>query len=231
MRLSVLLLVSAMIVGACSKSPDEPKPIRLTARTAPDSIPVAGGDVIVRGPDGYCIDKRGSRLRGEAAFVLLAGCSSITGNPEAGTPGASALLTASVDKQTGEIADPSQLLALLTSSDGQATLARDGRKESIVLKSSEMRNDVVMLHIEDNSENPTPGLQSDYLRGLFALNGRLITVTVVGFETRPIDGNTGLFLLNRFVASIRDASPSVENTTATQAVPKDRKGLFRTLFR
>ena len=231
MHLRYLALAVPFAVAACAEGPIQQAPVRLAARAAPETVDVARGEIVIAGPDGYCIDKRGSRLRGAAPFALLASCASVSGDEQAASPAFPALLTVSVDQKTGESINPSDLLPILISEDGRAALARDGNASSVTILEAIEANGAALLRLDDQSVDPTPELESVYWRGLFTLNGRLITTTVVGFDNRPLENANGLNQLVAFVNAIQKASPIMLETPAPSATPLPRSGLFRTLFR
>jgi hypothetical protein len=168
---------------------------------------LARGQVIVGGPKGYCIDRGASKRGGGAAFVLLASCASLTGTAEAGAPSAPGLLTASVDSKPGEVPAPDDFRAFFSTQEGRAALARDGQASSVEVLEAQLRADALVMKIRDTSPVTTPGLEGTYWRGLFALNGRLITVTVNAFEVRPLGTDAGREKLTDFISRIRALSP------------------------
>lgn len=198
------------------------------APTAPDSVTVAQGDVVIAGPQGYCIDKASSRLRGGAPFVLLASCSSVTGSAEAEQPGSPGLLTASVDRRMEAPPSAEALRAFLQSQAGQASLARDGNPDSVEILETNILKSALLVRIRDTSGG-TPGLSQTYWRGLLVLNDRLITVTAAAFEARPIASDTLKGKLVAFIARIRGETPAVDRSARQDAAPL--QGLINRLRR
>lgn len=201
-------------LGGTGVSLDAPR----LGRAAPDTVKVAGGDIVVGGPAGYCVDRRGSRLFGAPAFVLLASCASISGEAADAAPNAPGLLTASVDQRTDNVPSATEFRDVLTSETGRATLARDGRASSVTILERDILDGALILKLRDTSANPTPGLEAAYWRGLFALNGRLITVTVNGFDVRPMGTDTGRAKLIGFIRRIQAESPALSGVE-TAATP------------
>ena len=91
--------------------------------------------------------------------------------------------------------------------EGRAALARDGQASSVEVLEAAVRADALVMKIRDSSPFATPGLEGTYWRGLFALNGRLITVTVNAFEIRPLGTDAGREKLRQFISRIRELSP------------------------
>ncbi|KMW59096.1 Cation transport ATPase [Candidatus Rhodobacter oscarellae] len=221
------LLAAALLMGCGDGATTAFAELPSLGRKAPDTVAVAGGAVVVGGPSGYCVDRGSSLLRGDTAFVLLASCASIARAEGALAPAAPGLLTASVDQASGAAPSAVDLLAFLDGPEGKAALARDGDAESVTILQSQIEQDAVLLRIDDQSANPTPGLETTYWRGLFSEKERLITVTVIGFASRPLDPDAGLAKLRGFIARIRAESSAVEPKAAEQAPARGLKGFFR----
>lgn len=194
---------AALILGLGACSADGPSFNLSVGRSATEIVAVAGGAVVVGGPPGYCIDRRGSALSGQPAFVLLASCASLTRRIEDGAPEAPGLLTASVDTTSGEVPDLQELRSFLRSAPGRATLARDGQAASVTVRESAVRGGALIFELRDTSAPTTEGLAEIYWRGLFALEGRLITVTVNAFDARPLGSDAGRRKLEQLIARIR----------------------------
>lgn len=173
-------------------------------------LAVAGGDVTIQGPKGFCIDKRGSSDRSSGAFVLLASCAAIQNDPDAPRPNARALLTASVSGDGAAAPDitaqADALAFYFESEEGRATLARDGNGQSLEVLTTAMDGDVFIIHARDNSTDSTPALAEDHWRAIFVVNERLIAASVMEVSTRKLASEEGEALLKQFVSRIRTAS-------------------------
>ena len=231
-RFLVLFGIPLLLAG-CLSAPDVTQRQFNIHRSAPDTISVADNSVIVGGPPGYCIDKGGSRLGGETAFVLLGSCASIARNPAADAPVVPGLLTASVsrDSRTEEKIGLVALESYVVSANGKAALARDGQASSVAILNTIHANEALFIHLRDKSANPTPGLEETYWRGLFDLNGRLITVSVVSFSVQPLSAEQGFDTLSAFLSRIRQETPPESSLTAESPAQKQRRGVLQKLFR
>lgn len=205
-------------------------------RKAPSEVTLAGGAVVVAGPEGYCVDRQASQLRGRPAFVLLVSCSSLTGSAE-GWPAAPGLLTASVERDTGGLPDLAALRGFLGSEPGRAALARDGRADAVTLLDSKIELGALLLKIEDRGQADIPSLSPTYWRGIFVLNARMVTVSVNSFEARAIPDDAARRKLLQFIGQIRQESPALE-TAQNQSVDEagaggetGEGGFFRRLLR
>lgn len=198
-------------VAACTEAPDVTAAGFGFARTAPQTIAVANRSVVIGGPPGYCIDRPGSKLGGDTAFVVLASCASITRDPDLGRPGAFGLLTASVAKEEaagpGLLSAPGPLETLLVSEAGRAALARDGRSASVEILDMSRKDGAIMIRLRDSSQAELTGVEDVYWRGLTDLNGRLVTISVVSFVDSPMSADQGLATLRAFLARIRAETP------------------------
>jgi hypothetical protein len=206
----------ALVLAGCSGS-------GMTAfgRAAPTEMAVARGAVIVVGPEGYCVDRRASR-GGEPAFVLLASCAAITGDPAAPRPLVAGLLTASVTQARVEGATPDIMRSFFVSPAGRAALARDGKPSSVRVLDSFVEGDAVMMFIEDTGAGAPPGTVPLYWRGVFALNGQLVTLSVLSFASRPMSRDAGLATLRAFISRVERHSPPPRAAEETEA--KGRRG-------
>ena len=227
MRLSVV--VCCLTLAACGGGGGPAFDVPKLTRSAPESVSVAQGDVVIAGPPGYCIDKRSSRLRGATPFVLLAGCSSVTGSAEAGQPSTPGLLTASVDQRKGNPPSTESLSAFLKTDTGRASLAKDGRASSVEILDSNIVNGALLLRIRDRGGGGSPGLDPTYWRGLFILNSRLVTITATAFEARPIGSATLKGKLVAFMRRIQEETPAAPPGRAPEARPL--QGLFQRFSR
>ncbi|MCP3972539.1 MAG: hypothetical protein GY717_19900 [Rhodobacteraceae bacterium] len=222
------VLAALLMLAGCLQSPIGGGAAK---RKLPETIRVAGGAIVVGGPAGYCVDRGGSRLGGDTAFVLLGSCASIMRDAGVIAPPNPGLLTASVASGTGTGTESAtdaalkQLRDFLVSENGRAALARDGLAGSVEIIESRVESSAVLIHLRDHGANITPGLDKSYWRGLFDLNGRLVTISVLGFAGQPMSTDAGLATLRGFLARIR-----TETETAAAKGLRTQKRLFPALF-
>ncbi len=224
----VATLLAAVFLAACEDLPTiETSGQSITTRKVSDSVVLAGGDVVVKGPRGYCIDRQSSRLASDPAFVLLGNCASLSGDPESGIPGILGILTASVTKRGAasefDGAALDQMRGFFERANGRALLARDGNPASVDVHDSVARNGVLFLRLNDQSDNVAPGLSSQYWRGLFVLNGRLVTISFFDFADNAHSTGASFDTLAAFLDSIRNATP--KRAAAAQQVETTRASL------
>lgn len=232
------LFAAFLMTSGCLQAPAVSTRDFSFARSAPQTIAVADKSVVIGGPPGYCIDRGGSRIGGETAFVLLGSCASIARDAAAGAPRVPGLLTASVDKATGVPTDAAaiaQLERFVSSDAGRAAMARDGNAGSVSILDTRRELGALFVYLRDTSANSIPGLDDTYWRGFFDLNGRLITVSAVSFVNQPQTGDAGLATLHAFLSRIRSESPTL-TAEAPSGAPQDttatpRRKLFPFLSR
>lgn len=175
----------------------------------PETVWVAGRSVVIGGPEGYCVDRADSRLNGDSPFVLLGSCASIAGDRAAGAPAFPGVLTAAVSPpgDGAPFADTiAQLDAFVGSEAGRAALARDGDPASVQVLATERVGEALVIHLRDTSDNAVPGIEETYWRGLFEVNGRLVTVSVMSFADLPLGRDAGRATMTEFIGRIRRES-------------------------
>ena len=172
---------------------------------------VGGGSVVVAGPPGYCVDGQGSRDGARGAFVLLGSCASLTGSPYGARPKAMAVLTAAVSAGSGGASiagSQTRLAAYFTSADGRAALSRSGKAGSVKILGHHGNDGAFFLHLRDSSSFPRRPDATETWRVLFDLNGRIVTLSVVGLPDKPIVATEAEVLLRDFMARVRRATPT-----------------------
>jgi hypothetical protein len=162
----------------------------------------------VAGPKGFCIDEGATRESSAGAFVMLGSCAAISGNQRDAKPRIPAVLTASVAPANATLdADGLDRLAgFFASDEGRAALARDEGIDEVIVLDLAREDDLVLVHARDGARRgDTAG---DYWRGVFSSAGQLVTITVSGFRTNPLDKAAGAALARDFAAAIRRANGS-----------------------
>lgn len=172
------------------------------------SITVSRSAVTISGPRGFCVDPSATKDRDGQAFVLLGNCAAITRSSDVPQPRVRALLTAAVRETDAiEVASQSDALAAFLRSDaGRTMLSRDQDPESVEILDSFQRGDVLYVHARDDSAGYAPGMSPDHWRAIFDLEGRVVSVAVLGFETDPLSRSEGLRTVRDFAARIQRAN-------------------------
>ncbi|AJE45257.1 hypothetical protein [Celeribacter indicus] len=169
----------------------------------PRRVTLVQSGLSVEGPAGFCVDTASVRDTAEGGFVLLAQCTRATGG------GGPALLTLSVSPPLaapGAFA-PARLAEFFATAEGRAVLSRAGRADTVRVLESRSGEGAFLLHARDTAPPPIAGLDDDYWRVLFVLDGRLMTATATGFEATPVSAGALKALLARFRIALERANP------------------------
>ena len=187
---------------ACSPGPSVPAS---AVPSVPLRIAVADKQIIIAGPQDYCIDKAAARDSAAGSFVLLGSCAAIAGTAAAGQPVAPAILTASVSPGGGPLIGQ-QLEALngyFRSKPGLAALSRSGQASAISLQRAWGSDGVFYLAAHDRSTGRRNNVQAEFWRAVFDLRGRIITLNVTGLKSRPLSEAAGRATLEAFVRQVQ----------------------------
>ncbi|MEE9388128.1 MAG: hypothetical protein V3U96_05930 [Paracoccaceae bacterium] len=180
------------------------------------SVQLAGGNVTIAGPAGYCVDRSATRSNRDGGFALLGSCASLANDARVGAPSNAGALTASVSSETGiDLAASTGVLGrFFASAAGRAALARNGDAASVQVLSSQRSQGVFMIRVRDTSPNRDSGLAQDYWRAVFDVRGRIVTLSVNAFQGRPMSNAVGRATLAEFVARVRRENPPLVDPTA-----------------
>jgi hypothetical protein len=172
-------------------------------RNAPDSIRVAGSEVVVAGPPGYCVDRSLTQDQGQNAFVMMGSCASISGRLDQPSPAAPAVLTVGISPEIGLQVPVSALRDYVNSQAGRAALSRSGDVSRFEIIETMSDDGVLFIHARDGAGDTFPGVADTFWRALFPLNGRLVTASVVALDARPISRDAGLATLQDLTIRLR----------------------------
>ncbi|MEO1139780.1 MAG: hypothetical protein AAFW87_10010 [Pseudomonadota bacterium] len=163
-----------------------------SSRNAVQAIPLYGGDVVVRGPRGYCVDGDSVRRQNGNQLVLLASCESLTG--QRGTAVEPALFVVNVKPTRAGIVPP-KALGIAASMAPQKTLqAIDG-------------DGLALVRLQAPSNPALPGSDPRYWRAGMVINNHFVSLAVYGKLGSPVAGKLGKTLILDLAESLRAASP------------------------
>ncbi len=155
------------------------------------------GDVVVRGPRGYCIDRRTLRRRDNGGFVLLASCESLSGmRGEAVEP---VLITVSVlpDPPDGEVpAAPTAQQIARSMAPAEVLAAHESAELTVVQFAS-------------GGDRILPGGDARHWRAGMRLNGHLVALALYAKSDSAMAGPGGRGLLTDVARRMRQASPEL----------------------
>lgn len=172
-------------------------------------VSLAGGDVVVAGPDGYCIDPVTKSSTLERGFAVVASCQILSGG-KTGRNVVPMLVTVTVGSR-GTVAD-------LPTPDGLADAS------GAALVSWKIAPDRVTAHLASGGEAMFDGSDPRYWRSAFLQGDRLVGMALYAPRGSALAGEDGAVMLGRIkdrIARLSTAGPSA----ASKAAPKpDRPG-------
>ncbi len=181
-------VVAAGIVAGC---------VPQTGIGSSRSAPVLGGALQIGVPPGYCIDGSASRERGDNAVILMGRCND-------GAKAIPALVSVSIGQAASAgvmTAGGAALAGFFTSSQGRATLSRDGRASDIKVIETLGVGDAFYLHLQDRRAG-------EYWRAVIGIKGRLVTVSATGTPELPLTAADSRKVLESVLTALRKANPS-----------------------
>ena len=189
--------------------------------TAPDAtsegirtLSLLGGDVRVRGPEGYCVDQGASDAR--RGFAVLAGCALLS--DDAGfMPTLDGLITIQFgDEGTASVTGNETAFAQFLESDsGRGLLASSGDLGSVSDVSTIEGDTGVLARFEDTSGPVFTGTSGPQWRGFLDINGRLTTISVLSFDRDALSRGEGERLLTVAMDELGEVNAPVVVAEAT----------------
>lgn len=175
-----------------------------------------GGDVVVRGPEGYCVDQAASNAR--RGFAVLAGCALIS-DEMVEMSNLDGLITVQIGAEdTASVTGNEEAFAAFLATDmGRGLLAFDGGLTSIGDVSTITDEAGVLARFEDTSGPLIEGTTGPQWRGFLDVNGRLVTVSVLSFDRNTLSRSEGERLL--VVAMAELAEVNAETRAAEEETP------------
>ncbi len=164
-----------------------------------------GGDVRVRGPEGYCVDQSASNAR--RGFAVLAGCALLS-NDAAVMPLLDGLITVQFgDEGTASVTNNEDAFAAFLISDaGRSLLAGDGDLASVAEVATVTDRAGVLARFEDTSGASFQGTSGPQWRGFLDIGGRLATISVLSFDRNTLSIGEGERLLVVAMAELAEAN-------------------------
>ena len=156
--------------------------------------PIAGGDILIKGPPGYCVEGRSLRNRASGGFALLASCHVMTGG-KSGAEVAPAVMTVSAQAMAGGVQVPDR-----------RALAQAFAPSQVLAQSSV--KGLTMVHLGQGGDTAVPDADPRHWRGAMALNGYLVSLAVYGPKDSAEAGAAGSALLVELAEALRRARPA-----------------------
>ncbi|WP_297774320.1 hypothetical protein [uncultured Roseovarius sp.] len=179
------------------------------------SVPLYGGDVVVEGPRGYCIDPTSLKRGLTGSFALLASCESLTG--QVGVIVEPAVMTVSVLPARGAAQQPDAASMARALAPVEVRVAEDG-------------DGISLVQVMQGGQEALPGGDPVHWRAGMVINGHLLGLAVYGPKGGGVSGRMGREMLRDLAEALREASPTA--AVARQARPPraKRKGVLGALF-
>lgn len=177
-------------------------------------VNLAGGDVVVAGPDGYCIDPSTRRSAPERGFALIASCHILSGG-KVGRPVVPMLVTVTV----GPRGDGTDLPSPKAIAQAANAVLLDGKASP----------DQVTAHLASGGDDMFDGSDPRYWRAAFLQGNRMVGLALYAPRGSALAGEQGATMIlrvkNRIAQSSRTNTP--RTGTPTQ---KPTDGLLGRLF-
>lgn len=201
-----LLLALLPFLAACSFSPTEGI---MRARV----VDAGGVDVVVAGPQGFCIDERLVDEARQGAFIFLSDCAANPGDgPSIARVPISAVLTASISNKGLPGAEENmgaalaQLQSFLETPFGQLTLSKSRNPATLNVISITRSDNAVYAFVEDRTPTTHTGESPRFWRAFTEVNGRLAALSATGYNAADADQERVKAILEGFVAALHAAN-------------------------
>jgi hypothetical protein len=162
---------------------------------------LAGGQVVVSGPQGYCIDASTLRSSARGGFAAIASCNILTGG-NAGVIVEPVLMTVAVSPATGPAPSLTDLASAL-----QTTLLEN--RELSAVAAGQMAT---------GGATAFEGADPRHWRGTFLIGDKLVGLALYAPVDSPLVGMQGAAFLNTVSSRIR-ANSSGDGPIAQQSQP------------
>lgn len=196
----------------------KPKPGKRPKLPAPLArVAIAGGDVVVAGPDGYCVDPTTLQSRAERGFAMIASCN-ILSDGKVGDPVAPMLVSVTVGPRgdRGDLPGPRAIASAA----------------GVPLLAAETADGFVAAQLGAGGDSVLSGGDPRYWRGAFDLNGRLIGLALYAPEGSSLARESGAAMLARVKTRITTQSGGDARPLAARPEAETQKeGLLGRLFK
>ncbi len=175
------------------------------------TVTVAGRDVTIAAPAGFCVDPASTNVSASGAFVMAGDCELLGGRPiaEGDADPIGAVLTASVS--AAQRAGPGtldELRRFAGTAQGRAALGRSGSSDRVRILATRSRGEVLYFLIEDRGPQPVQGIEPRFWRAFLEVQSQMTVLSALGFEGAGVGPTEGLALVQRFADAIQRANPT-----------------------
>ena len=204
-RASAILLAASGLAG-CDPATGLPFAAELDAksdggRERMAQTTLAGGDITITAPDGYCIDRRSLRRTGQKGFVVMARCDTLGVRGFFGGYDL-AVITVTAGPTNATITPPTPAEVAQSVGTGKVLAERT-------------RDGVAMVRLDKGSE-AFDGVSDTHWRGGFVLNSHLIGLGLYAPAASGALGNGGAALLGELADRSRAATAARRQAETSQ---------------
>ena len=187
--------------------PAGPTPIPSVVR-----VTVAGGEVAIAAPNGFCIDRATIDQNARGTFMLLSDCHVVASTGEAARMPISTILTASISP-TGLVGRENGMKSALTGLGeffktpvGTLSLGKSQIEGAVSVLQSKQTDVALYLLVQDKAYSDGTGVSPRYWRAFTEVNGRLVALSVTGYSHTDPEEKRSLRIIRAFVQSIIDVN-------------------------
>ncbi|EBA08363.1 hypothetical protein [Sagittula stellata] len=193
MRGTFLSVLAATLWLAACDMPDGGLTAASSGSTPPpEKIALAGGAVVVRGPEGYCIDPETSRSRNGQGVAVIASCFILSGGQTGyNVPPAIVTVTVGPKDPEGVVPDPAAL----------------AKAAGAPLLGAYEQDGLALAHLGGGGDKMLSEGDKRYWRGAFLQGGHMIGLALYAPEGDALAGRDGARMLRQVRDLIVRASP------------------------
>lgn len=160
------------------------------------------GGVVVRAPDGYCVDAAHVARGPSATVVPLATCSSLTG--EGYAPVEPALMTVSVLPRRFGAEQPTAAELAESLAPAEVSAAEDG-------------DGIALVRVSNGGQTRLPEGDPRYWRGAMEINGHIVGLALYGRTDGGLSGAKGRRLMLDLAEALRSASMRAAGSASSRS--------------
>lgn len=108
------------------------------------------------------------------------------------------------DTDAGSLAD---LAEFVQSREGRAILGRSGQPDRVRVLNTQVSGDVLYVLVEDRGAQPIAGIERQFWRAFLEVNGRLVALSVLGFEGAGLAPQSALDQIAALARATQAANP------------------------
>lgn len=179
----------------------------------PRAVSVIAGDtsVVIAAPEGFCVDRATIDENSQGVFMFLSDCH-IQANGRSARKPISAILTASVSPsglpgvEQGLQPALTALARFLDTPVGAFSLSKSNIEGATTILESKQSERALYLLIHDAAHTDQAGASNRFWRAFTEINGRLVALSVTGYNSNDPDEERALRIIRAFMQTTLDAN-------------------------